>query len=32
MLRCYSLQALQEIDYGDAHGFAFDVLKGCTQG
>ena len=31
MLRCHSLQALQEIDQGAAHAFAFDVMKGCTK-
>jgi hypothetical protein len=31
MPRCHSLQALQEIEYGAAHGFALDVLKGCTK-
>jgi hypothetical protein len=31
MLRCHSLQALQKIDDRAAHGFAFNVLKGCTK-
>ena len=31
MLHCHSLQALQEIDHRASHGFAVDVLKGCTK-